>query len=450
MTEQTVREYMRSEKMLPPGGGRVLCACSGGADSTALLHLLRHMEGVEVLCAHFNHRLRGAESDRDEKFVKDLCDGLGVEFYRGAEDVADYAAEHALGVEEAARELRYRFLQKTARETGCCRIATAHTANDNAETVLLHLIRGAGERGLSGIPPVRDDIIRPLLHTTRARVEAYLKRFGLAHVEDSSNADPAFARNRLRRSVFPVLEELNARAVENICAAAALLREDETFFSGLAEAFLAEHGESGVLPVPALLQLPKSAAMRVFLHFRPGAGRERLEALYELCHSGAARAALDLSGGRVVREYDRLYFNFDPDAPSALSFKIPRRELRMGETAAFPELGRAVRCSHAEFPKEIYSSFNTFYFQSEKIYGKIYAASREAGDEIRLQGRNCTKSVRKLFSEAKIPLAERARTLVFSDGLGVVAVAGFGVAERCAGVPGKPAIKIEIMKTEIL
>lgn len=435
---------MRAKKMLPPGGGRVLCACSGGADSTALLHLLRHMEGVEVVCAHFNHRLRGAESDRDEGFVQGLCGDLGVEFYRGAEDVAAYAAEHKLGVEEAARALRYRFLRKTAREAGCCRIATAHTANDNAETVLLHLIRGAGGRGLSGIPPVRDSIIRPLLNTTRAEVEEYLRRFGLEHVEDSSNADPAFARNRLRRSVFPVLEGLNPRAVENICAAAAAFREDEAFFSGLAEKFIAENAENGVLPVSALLGLPKSAVMRVFLNFRPGAGREHLEALYALCRGGAARAALDLPGGRVAREYDRLYF--DPDVPPDPLFKIPRRELRIGETTAFPELGRAVRCSHAEYPKEIYSSFNTFYFQSEKICGTLYAASRGAGDEIRLCGRGCAKSVRKLFSEAKVPLAGRARTLVFSDGAGVVAVAGFGVAERCAPVAGKPALKIEILE----
>ena len=443
MTEQTVREYMRAHDMLPPGGGRVLCACSGGADSTALLRLLRGMEGVEVVCAHFNHRLRGAESDRDEFFVRGLCADLGVELYRGAGSVAAYASEHKLGIEEAARTLRYRFLRKTAREAGCCRIATAHTANDNAETVLLHLIRGAGGRGLSGIPPVRDEIIRPLLNTTRAEVEDYLRRCGLEHMEDGSNADILFARNRLRLSVFPVLEGLNARAVENICAAAALLGEDEAFFQGLAESFIAENAEDGSLPVSALLELPKSAAMRVFLKYRPGAGREHFEALYALCRDGAARAALDLPGGRVAREYDRLYF--DLDVPPAPLFKIPRRELRVGETTLFPELGRAVKCSLAEYPKEIYSSFNTFYFQSEKICGKIYAASREPGDQIRLFGRGCTKSVKKLFSEAKMPLAERARTLVFSDGLGPVAVAGFGVAERCAPVPGKPALKIEIL-----
>ena len=446
MTEQTVKAYMLAHGMLPPGGGRVLCACSGGADSTALLHLLCRVEGVEAVCAHFNHRLRGDESDRDEFFVQGLCGDLGLEFYRGAEDAAAYAAEHALGVEEAARELRYRFLEKTARAAGCCRIATAHTANDNAETVILHLIRGAGGRGLSGIPPVRDNIIRPLLNVTRSEVEEYLRSHGLDHVEDSSNADITFARNRLRRSVFPVLESLNARAVENICAAAALISGDEAFFSGLAEKFLAENAENGALSVSALLKLPKSAAMRVFLKYRPGAGREHLEALYGLCRDGAARAALDLPGGRAAREYDKLYFfNSDPDAPPDPLFKIPRRELRAGETTSFPELGRAVRCSAEKNPKEIYSSFNTFYFQSEKICGKIYAASRKPGDEIRLCGRGCTKSVRKLFSETKLPLAARARTLVFSDAAGVIAVAGFGVAERCAPVPGKPAIKIEIL-----
>ena len=170
-----------------------------------------------------------------------------------------------------------------------------------------------------------------------------------------------------------------------------------------------------------------------------------MEALYALCRTGAARWALDLPGGRVAREYDKLYFGSGPGVSPDPRFKIPRRELEIGETTVFPELGRAVRCSLSDCPEEIYSSFNTFYFQSEKICGKIYAASREAGDEIRLSGRNCAKSVRKLFSEAKLPLAERARTIVFSDAAGVVAVAGFGVAERCAPAPGEPALKIEIL-----
>ena len=146
--------YIEKYDMLPEGS-RVLCACSGGADSTALLHLLCATPSLTVACAHFNHRLRGAESDRDEAFVRELCGRLGIDCYCGREDVGAYAALKKIGLEQAAREMRYSFLEKTAEAHGFDRIATAHHAEDNAETVLLNLARGSAMRGLCGIPPVR-------------------------------------------------------------------------------------------------------------------------------------------------------------------------------------------------------------------------------------------------------------------------------------------------------
>lgn len=157
--------------LLPPGGG-VLCAVSGGADSVYLLCRLcelRESLGLRVWAAHYNHCLRGAESDRDEAFVRDLCAGLGVEAYSGRGDVAAFARENGLGTEDAARRLRYAFLEQTADALGADAIATAHTADDNAETMLLNLARGAGLRGLCGIPPRRGRVIRPILGVTARR-----------------------------------------------------------------------------------------------------------------------------------------------------------------------------------------------------------------------------------------------------------------------------------------
>lgn len=447
MNERSVKAYMDANGMLPGGGkAKVLVACSGGADSVALLHLLRGMDGVDVVCAHFNHCLRGAESDRDEAFVRGLCAEWDVAFYAGRGDVAGFAGKARRGTEEAARALRYRFLRETAKKTGCARVATAHTADDNAETVLLNLVRGAGTRGLAGIPPVRGSeaagvkIIRPLLDATRTEIEEYLLENGLSHVEDSSNEGDAYARNRLRHHVTPLLRDLNGAAVEHICAAAALLREDEEYLDGLAVEWIGEHYRDGALPLRPLLELPKPVAMRVLRRLTQSPGRAHLERIWNLCANGREHAALDLPAGRVTKENGFLRFG-----PAAAETTIPRREIAVGGTTALPEAGVVIRCSETDYTKEIHKSFNTFYFQCEKICGKISVASREAGDAIRLRGRGCTKSVRRLFSEAGLPLAARARTPVFSDEAGVIAVGGFGVAERCAPEPGKKAIKIEIL-----
>ena len=382
------------EHAMLPEGVRVLCACSGGQDSVCLLHLLCGMEHVSVVCAHFNHGLRGAESDRDEAFVKELCAGLGVPCVTGCGDVSAFAAEHGLGIEDAARTLRYAFLERTAEETGCGRIATAHNAEDNAETVLLNLIRGSGTRGLGGIPPVRGSIVRPLLTATRAEIGAYLEENGLPHVEDSSNAADDYARNRIRHHVLPLLREQNDRAVENICAAAELARRDEEYLSAEAEKFLRECCRDGAVPLDALLALPEPVQARVLRLRCPGAQRKHIGALLALCAGAGTRRELDLPGMRAAVERGMLRF----DPPEVLP--LPRRTLEIGGETPIPEAGLKICCRYAGENEEIHNSFNTFFFKSESICGTIYVASRSAGDSVRLLGRGCTKSLKKLFSEA--------------------------------------------------
>ena len=439
MTAQKVKEFAALHGMLPEGA-RVLCACSGGADSVCLLHLLHGMEDISLICAHFNHGLRGEESDRDEGFVQELCAGLGIPCVTGRGDVSAYAAAHGLGIEAAARELRYDFLRRTAAEHGCDRIATAHNAEDNAETVLMHLVRGSGSRGLSGIPPVRGSIVRPLLAVTRAEITAYLEEYDLPHMEDSSNTSDAFSRNRIRHRVLPLLLEENGAAVENICSAAELLRRDEEYLTGEAERFLRTFEKEGALPVGELLALPGPVAARVLRLKCPGAQREHIDSLLALCAQGDVHSEADLPGTHVVRDRDLLQFN-----PSE-TVRMPRRELNPDGETMIPEGGWRIICRRARENEEIHNSFNTFYFKSESICGKIFAASRGSGDRIRLAGRGCTKTLKKLFSEAGMPLAQRASVPVLYDEAGVIAVPGFGIAERCVPAPGEPALRVEIKK----
>lgn len=443
-----VTEFAEKYDMFPREG-KVLCALSGGRDSMCLLHILLELApqyGFSVACAHYNHRLRGEESDRDARFVEEYCRKLGIPVHVGCGDVMAHAREKGLSVEEAARELRYAFLERTADEIGAQRIATAHNAEDNAETVLLNLIRGTGLSGLGGIPPVRGRIIRPLLKVTRAEIESYLKEKGIPHVEDSTNARDDYFRNRLRHGVLPLLIELNPAFVQNVSRAADLLREDEEFIAGLARDFIRENmsrnGESAALPAKTLSELPDPVSARVFRMMAGGGlSAVHIEALRRLCSSGDPSASVDLPGMRVIREYDKVVFS-----PPKWE-KIRERALLPGRTVEIPEAELIIKCEYFEKCPEIHNSLNTFFFKYETICGNLSVRSRRDGDKIRILGRNCTKSLKKLFQDAKLTQRERDLTPVLADKKGALAVYGFGMDERCAALPGDRAIKIEIIKT---
>ncbi|MDR1669545.1 MAG: tRNA lysidine(34) synthetase TilS [Oscillospiraceae bacterium] len=247
------------------GGGApmrsILAAVSGGADSVALLHMLRE-EGFDLTAAHYNHGLR-PEADEDETFVRKLCERFEIPLAAGRGDVAAEAARRGAGIEETAREMRYAFLEKTREERGLSNIATAHNADDNAETVLLNLVRGAGLAGLSGIPPVRERIVRPILHLSRDDILRYLVRHGLPHREDASNADKTFRRNFLRHEVIPALKALNPSLTGAVTRLTGLLREDEAYLLSLAREELRLYGGGAGFPAKRLNALPKPVASRV-------------------------------------------------------------------------------------------------------------------------------------------------------------------------------------------
>ena len=274
-------------------GGLVLCAVSGGRDSMAMLHLLSALaeEGrFQVAAAHFNHRLRSA-AEGDEAFVRDWCREREIPLTCGRGDVREFAAREGLGIEDAARELRYAFLESAARDMGADRIATAHHREDNAETVLLHLLRGAGLQGLGGIAPVRGNIVRPLLETSRTEIDAYVKRHSLPYVEDESNRDARFTRNRLRLEVLPLLEEMAPGASGRIAAAAELLREENEHLCREADALLAEAEDGAViLPVPVLNRQDAALRRRLVRSMGQKLGvelsREQTEAVLSLKSGG--------------------------------------------------------------------------------------------------------------------------------------------------------------------
>ena len=433
-----MKPEIEKKLILPPKGARVLCAVSGGADSMCLLALLLQTGAYELAAAHFEHGIRGEESLRDCAFVEEYCLDRGVACYVEHADVPALAAKSGLGLEEAARKLRYAFLERTAEEEGYDFIATAHSADDNAETVLFHLARGTGPVGLCGIPARRGKIIRPLLGLTRAEIEEALAASGTPHVEDSTNQDESYSRNRIRRAVMPVLKELNPAFPEAVARMGMLLRRDEECLDALAEDFIAARFDGESLPAAELLGLHEAVSSRVVRKLLPRSAEEKhVEVVLALCR-GSERAFLDLPGARLRFERGRLYFTDE----ELLSF--PETEIPPGGSVVWEEAGLTIRARLLPDGEEIHSPFKTYRLKYESINGKLSVGAPRAGERYRPLGRGCTKTLKSLFAEARFTQREKLRTPVFRDGTGVVLVPPFGAAERCAWKNGDTALCITL------
>ena len=390
--------FARQQKMVKPGD-RVICAVSGGADSMALLwamHLLKDKLGISLEAAHFNHNLRGAESDRDEAFVRDFCKTHGIACHIGRGEVISGEK----GLEAAAREARYAFLQSLP---GI--IATAHTADDNAETMLMHLVRGTGLKGLGGITPKADRLIRPMLTVTRQEVMDFLTSQNIPYVTDSSNETDDFLRNRIRHHVMPLLKQENPSLAENLSATALSLRQDEAALDILAEP---------TCDVETLLRLPPAIQSRALTKLllswgvpEPEAGH--IDLLRKLLYSESPSAGGDFPGNiRIARQYGKLV-KLDGEA------ELPEVALQNPGITHIPQWGLRITCADLEDGSEGWK------VHSE---GTLRLRSRKEGDAIVLSGG--TKSLKKLFIDRKIPASQRSRVPVIADEGGVVGVVGIG------------------------
>ncbi len=394
-------QQLRRYEMVAPGD-RVVCAVSGGADSMALLwsfYLLREKLGITLAAAHFNHGLRGEESDRDEAFVRAFCDRYDIPLFAG--NGAVKAGKK--GLEAAAREARYAFFG-----TLDGKIATAHTADDNAETILMHLVRGTGLDGLGGIAPVSGKVIRPMLGVTREEVVAFLDEYHISHVEDSSNTKDAFLRNRLRHHVMPLLKQENPCLAPNLSEMAQSLRLDAEALKGM---------DAGDADIPALRQMGTAQRNRVLARFLKENGvlepeRSHIRMAEALVFSEKPSAWAAFPGGVIIgREYDRLVRREKKGGIEPLV-------LQPGDTALLPELGLRVRYLPAE---EIRNTKEIFTINGD---GPITLRARCAGDTIRLNAG--TQTLKKLFIDRKIPAARRDAIPVFADEQGVLGVYGIG------------------------
>lgn len=412
-----LERFLRRYDMVQPGD-TVICAVSGGADSVALLfalYLLRDKLSITVSASHFNHHLRGEESDRDECFVRRLCDRLDVQLYLGGEQVT----AGKKGLEAAARDARYSFLRKLSGK-----IATAHTADDNAETVLMHMVRGTGLRGLGGITPVCGNLIRPMLSITRDEIITFLAEYHLDYVQDSSNDTEVFLRNRLRHCVMPLLKAENPSLAENMSEMALRLRQDEEVLQSLSTGV--EINASALRQAPAAL---RSRAMSAFLERCgvPEPEAQHIAMLEKLVFSTKPSAEAYFPGGITVRrEYGCL--TVMPKADTFMPVELP-----CPGSVELSECGLRVTASCAQ---ALCNTPDTFTVKPE---GKIILRSRQPGDAMKLSGG--TKELKKLFIDRKIPAAKRMAVPVVTDDAGVLGVYGIGM-NLARGASRLPAVQI--------
>ena len=438
-------------------GDTVAAGVSGGADSVALLDFLCRLgEGYrwKLLVCHLNHGLRGEEGERDQEFVRRLARERGLPFLLARADAAAEAARRGLSVEEAGRELRYAFFARCAGEGG--KIATGHTLSDSMETVLLNLCRGTGVRGLRGIPPVRGNIVRPLIGCTREEVEAYCRERGLSWVEDSSNRSPDYRRNRLRREVLPVLRELNPALPAAFSGLMGRMEAQWRLTLDLAARAEEElRLPGGGLGREGFLALPEPVGDALLQRLLEGAGApcpaRRVEELRRLAREG--RGALQLREGlRFLAREGELRLEREPPEPPPLEASFPARgpeealafPLGEGKTLLVRRLG-----GKSELPPEkINKSALKNLVDCGRIKGTVMLRRKRDGDRMAPAWRKAgSRSLKKLCQEAGLPPARRKALAVAEDGEGILWAEGFGADRRCApGPDGDGLLYFEVVE----
>ena len=442
-------------------GDHLLLAVSGGADSICMLHLLhalREEEGLSLSVVHLDHGLRGAESRRDAEFVRDQAEALGLPFFGARRNVKGLADKEGISIEMAARNSRYAYFDEVATQCGAQSIATAHTMDDQAETVLLRLVRGAGAGGLSGIPARREttnaSLIRPMLEQRGDALRNWLMARTLEWREDASNRSMTHLRNRARHQLIPSLKkELNPKAVEAIARSASLLHADEQYLQGVTtNALAAARQRDGSLDGSKIGALDDAIARRVIRGWLAdcgvdirNVGTEAVLDLLRFAGQTEGSAMLRIGCDTVVeRRYGSLYLRPLPDDVPVFQYECPSNG-----TLQVPEAGVKIRISETrKIRRERGNGIGAYPVcatistaRAEKA--ALMVRSWRAGDRIRPMGMSGSRKLQDVFADAHVPRQERARVPVLACGQEVIYVPGYSVDRRWALAEGEKGLQIQ-------
>jgi tRNA(Ile)-lysidine synthase len=471
--KQQLLANLKKHEMLRPGE-RVGVAVSGGADSVALLLLLlelREKLGIVLSVVHFNHKLRGKASDADEAFVAKLAAKHGLDFHSASVYVAKKAKDERANLEDAARRARYDYFRSLVESGTCTRIAVAHTADDQAETVLAHLLRGTGLAGLGGIHPVAGPVVRPLLSVRRSELRRFLRAQKQTWREDATNRDTKRMRARIRKKLLPLLQkQFQPEIVEHLATLAGLAREDEAFLDAVAEErsqALVQKGVEGVrIALGDLFQpwkkmefnapnmeseknaewtvaLSKRMVRHIIASVKPRAGQlgaKHVEAALELARSGQNGSSLALPGGVEVRkERDALVFHAVVEVKGQSSESTHREyeyqiDLAKGSAEVnVAELGCVFRLRVIDWPpKRGETSSHGAVLDRDRLRFPMLLRNWRPGDRLRPKGHRNDHKLKRLLNGKHVSRWERDGWPVLTSGGDLAWARGFGVAAEFA------------------
>ncbi len=432
----TVKKYNMLTK-----GDTVVIGLSGGADSCALLHYLvsvKEKYNLKLIACHVNHMIRGQEADRDEEFCRALCSELGIEFRSIRRNIIELSKSAGIGTEECGRKIRYNFFEETALQSDA-RIATAHNASDNAETVVFNITRGCGIKGLCGIPPVRGRIIRPLINIPRCEIERYMKDNNFSYVSDSTNFTREYTRNKIRLDVIPTLKEINPDFDNTVSEMSDRFRcqADELYIN--AESLLKSalvNDNYGIRYKADILYKSDSAVFAqavsiLLLPFDASADSAHISLIRDICkRGGATQIKKDLfvvSNQGYLRIIDKQESCYN--------------EKKACEISAFSDSAIVINDKKIDISDINIAEFNNgkkinkFLFNNSLDYDTIPLSAvfrtRRSGDYFALPGRKITKTLKKYFIELRIPAEKRDGIIVLADGSRILWIEGIGPAQGC-------------------
>jgi tRNA(Ile)-lysidine synthase len=416
---RTIEKYNMAHK-----GERLLVGLSGGADSAALLLCLYEL-GYDICACHVNHCIRGEEADRDQHFCEELCRGLGIEITVKRVDVPAFCRENPVSEEEGARLLRY----KALREIGADKICTAHNLDDCLETTLFNLARGSGLKGIASIPPVRENIIRPLIECSRADIGSFLAEKGQNYVTDSTNLLDEYSRNKLRHKVVPVLRDINPSLMDTFAKTLGFLREDSTFLEKLAdEAFeKVTCGDGFSCKMIRELEYPvrRRVIMRILAKFDIEVGQDKIETIEKLINDGG-KSNVKANCFAYTKSGTLYIFTENEDE------NIQQDEVKVVPETVVNWQGRSVSFNLVEIDGEfenVNKKFANSCLDYDKIKGVIVLRKRRAGDRVRLVNREHSSDVRVLMKQG-FPVHKRDSAVLLADDEGIVLAENFGAADR--------------------
>lgn len=474
MLVQKVHKYILEQRLMAPGE-RISVAVSGGADSVALLRVLlalRRELGVVLSVAHFNHRIRGAEADADEQFVQQLAEQFDLEFHPGSGDAPAFARENGMSLETAARELRHAWFARLVDETKTEKIATAHTQDDQAETVLMRVLRGAGTRGLSGISPTHRQkaLVRPLLAVTRPEVEAYLKTLGQPWREDASNRDLHHARNRIRHELLPLLERDYNPAIRQVLSDLAELAQGEEDYwqkelAGLAARLVrsgkpSRSGRSNreqstlAVDLAALKTLPLAIQRRLLRAMGNQLGvalefKHIQELLFMVGNADAPKAMQLLGGLEARRSVRELQISHRPAGTAIAEYHYL---LPVPGEIAVTELGTVIRAQIVTVSgNEKPSGYNASLLNRRLLAPELTIRNWRAGDRFFPAHTRSPKKVKELLQAGRlgyeISAGERKSWPVIESAGKIVWMRGFLSPEAFTAISGEAVLIEELRVT---